>query len=134
MRPIKFQFIFKGLPYSSTCSDFNWHKKVYSLDQLTESRLDELCHLPSMGELIAKRQFTGLTDKNGVDIYEGDLIENGSGRISEVVFNDYYATFDSQVRFTSGKDSSFGFTNSMWKRCVKIIGNIYQSPELMESK
>jgi len=79
-------------------------------------------------------QFTGLTDKNGVDIYEGDLIENGSGRISEVVFNDYYATFDSQVRFTSGKDSSLGFTNSMWKRCVKIIGNIYQSPELMESK
>jgi uncharacterized phage protein (TIGR01671 family) len=76
--------------------------------------------------------FTGLQDKNGVDIYESDLIINESGRVSEVVFNEYCATFDSEVRYTSGKDSDYGFKNSMWKNYVLVIGNIHSNPELLE--
>lgn len=67
-------------------------------------------------------QFTGLTDKNGVKIFEGDV--TGLGEI--VVFED-------GIFGTTYIDNRQGVSRLTSKRCqhIEIIGNIYDNPELL---
>ena len=74
-------------------------------------------------------QFTGLTDKNGKDIYEGDLITNGSGRIGRVLWHDISGSWDSEAQNSDG--SCVGFHTYHWKDCIEVIGNIHQHSHLL---
>ena len=72
-------------------------------------------------------QFTGLTDKNGVNIFEGDIINcidhNGTLR-REIVFNklDYFA-------FGWSTQSVSTHIGIGWE--MEVIGNIHDNPELI---
>jgi len=80
-------------------------------------------------------QFTGLLDRNGKEIYEGDIIK---------YFQPYANKWDTHIVLWDDKFAGFGmfeFNNEWCKESdwlkikeIEIIGNIYENSELLNQK
>lgn len=86
-------------------------------------------------------QFTGLHDKNGKEIYEGDIVEipnfkekwkrsepKGNWRRFKVIWNQYVYAFENEWIY---KPLSSYDTSDLMPYEIEIIGNIYENPELL---
>ena len=82
-------------------------------------------------------QYTGLTDKNGKNIFEGDIVKEVSMRfitmeIEESIFAVEWWDFDSSYRLIRRFDN--GEQTTILTNCgdYEVIGNIHDNPELLK--
>ncbi len=82
-------------------------------------------------------QFTGLHDKNGVEIFEGDILklicDCGQEEITEVYFDD--GAFLVEANFGEFDLQPIGWAIYHWNNSgteFSVIGNIYSNPELLK--
>lgn len=115
-----------------------WDRETKSMNGMAEiyrNRKQEI-ELHARDESITLMQSTGLIDSVGKEIFEGDIlsIESDEGKIRVIVFwDDKHALFMFESEKYNEKvalaelfeDNSYPF---------KIIGNIYENPELLEEQ
>ena len=77
-------------------------------------------------------QSTGLKDKNGKEVFIGDIIKCTRGCLHEVyIEKEYGGTFIGGMPAVYLKGLREGYA---WTEDEEIIGNIYENPELLEDK
>ena len=129
MRELKFRAWGLHHYQTQTVRDYYVYFKLGDLDEYyvipDGSYLDEMCKgLPKP----VIEQYTGLHDKNGKEIYEGDIL------------SDVYYHIPLPVQFVDGgfwcvDEKSGGFTHHIpHKEYREVIGNIHENPELLEAQ
>ena len=76
-------------------------------------------------------QYTGLKDKDGKEIYEGDIVRiitGEKGVIGKVVYNPQKTAFCVEAK--GFETFSLGFLSIFFK--VVVLGNMYENPELLK--
>ena len=112
-------------------------KKVRAWDKIREEYLYS-DKFPSMWQFYKElenrgirhwetQDYTGLKDKNGKEIYEGDILSGDAYATTwEVFYNEHKSAFD--VKGASGYLPAWMSTFTLG---LEVIGNIYENPELL---
>ncbi|QOP49049.1 YopX family protein [Lacticaseibacillus paracasei] len=120
-REIKFRAFLNSKYYENPCM-LSWEELLEQYDAIDMFQRD----------LMTLMQYTGLKDKNGREIYEGDVLDiglrnqDGKPVIAPVSYEKYAAGY---VLDNGG--------NGIWQRLTEdceVIGNIFENPELLEGK
>lgn len=109
-------------------------------DVLITSAINDRCSCTYHVDPATVGQFTGLTDKNGKEIYEGDIV---SHPWKDPIFGDLVETgqfVHSTICFNNGafvvnyrlQGEYIYLQDFLRLKCLEVIGNIHDNPELLE--
>lgn len=74
-------------------------------------------------------QYTGLKDKNGKEIYEGDIVEIDKYGKFQIIWSEWACKFDFDK--IGKREREEPLLSQDWEQKTEVIGNIHENPELL---
>ena len=139
MRAIKFRAWYKGCQFPldlQNLEDYEKPQMIYNVQKLYDGSGADLNGIlggySAFGSLVNNedfviQQFTGLTDKNDKEIYEGDICNTRDGDLLTCYD---YNSFIYMVLFSEEHSGVNGYS----QKELEVIGNIYENPELLKKE
>lgn len=100
--------------------DDRWYGYIYS------------CAVYLSTKDIVLEQYTGLKDKNGKEIYEGDIVEIDKYGKFQVIWNEWACKFDFDK--IGKREREEPLLSQDWEEKTEVIGNIHENKELLGDK
>lgn len=134
MREIKFRAWEKSYKRMSKVTEIKWkeehlYHQIFTQAIVNNKRIDDsyTYDFSGVSNGIVLMQFTGLKDKNGTDIYEGDIVNCWGGECAFGVWE-----YSETIKILDIRDMN-KLTIIFWEG-IEIIGNIHDNPELLKEQ
>ena len=109
-------------------------KKVYHLHEIP--KMNNICDVWNVLPIKYVREFTGLYDKNGKEVFEGDLVKVSTDliesfdKVLKVQYNVDDACFEI-LQYWISQDKFVPLSYNLSYYQYEVIGNIFENPELL---
>lgn len=126
----KFRVWMKSLKWMCDVTNISFDSKFVDICQQGDT--ERYTEMSVEIDEITLMQSTGLHDKNGKEVFVGDIIKCTRGCLHEVyIEKEYGGTYIGGMPAVYLKDLREGYA---WTEHEEIIGNVYENPELLEDK
>ena len=136
MREIKFRVWFENVKRCEKKGDeIIWHtESYYDYDPIINN--NGLLDVESGWDIFGNsdenyflEQYTGLKDKNGKEIYEGDIVDDGYSHICKIRWSEHFTAFEAI-------NENDGYMTNIWfiAKYGEVIGNIHENSELLKKE